>query len=351
MCAEQSHDAGQLAFYRKLSAHNLAPLWSVMADLVTPEPHSACRPGHWPYAAVREAALEAGGLISTQEAERRVLVLENPGLRGRSQVTTSLYAGVQLVLPGELARAHRHAAAALRFILEGDGAHTIGNGERVIMHPGDFVVTPSWSWHEHGNDSGRPVLWLDGLDVPLIQFLDASFAETYAAPRQPVVRTTGAVGPTLPLAAHPGAVYSYPYARSREVLERLQRGAALDPCQGFKLCYTDPVSGGYALPTLGAWLQLLPAGLSTDRYRSTDATVFAVAEGRGRSRVGENVVIEWRERDVFVVPSWTPLSHQSEATSVLFSFSDRPIQQILGLFREERSGAAGSSGANGAPAG
>ncbi len=137
------------AFYERISRQNLTPLWLSLANLVTPEPVSACRPAAWAFADIRAAMLEAGGLITAKEAERRVLVLENPGLRGQSKITTDLYAGVQLVLPGEIAPAHRHAQSALRFVLEGGGAHTAVNGERTTMHEGDFIITPPMAWHEH----------------------------------------------------------------------------------------------------------------------------------------------------------------------------------------------------------
>src|SRR4030095_12558351 len=121
----------------------------------------------------------------------RVLILENPGLRGQSKITTDLYAGVQLVLPGEVALAHRHTQSALRFVLEGSGAHTAVNGERTIMHEGDFIITPPMAWHDHGNESDRPIFWLDGLDIPIVQFLDASFAEHHDEEKQPVSRPVG----------------------------------------------------------------------------------------------------------------------------------------------------------------
>ncbi len=165
------------AFYRKIDGENLTALWNVMGDLITPEPKSACRPHLWRFDTIRAHMMEAGRLITAKEAERRVLILENPGLRGQSKVTTSLYAGIQLVMPGEVAPAHRHSQSALRFILEGKGAHTAVDGERTRMEPGDFVITPSMTWHDHGNETDEPMFWLDGLDIPLVQFFDASFAE------------------------------------------------------------------------------------------------------------------------------------------------------------------------------
>src|SRR5262245_1572710 len=141
----------RLAFYERIGQKHLTPLWTSLAKLVTPEPVSACQPASWSFADIRAAMIEAGRLITAKEAERRVLVLENPGLRGQSKITTDLYAGVQLVLPGEVAPAHRHSQSALRFVLEGDGAHTAVNGERTLMGPGDFVIMPQRAWQRHGN--------------------------------------------------------------------------------------------------------------------------------------------------------------------------------------------------------
>jgi len=156
------------AFYEKIDKQNLTPLWTVLADLVTPEPKSRCRASLWRFADIKTALTEAGGLITAKEAERRVLILENPGLRGESKITTSLYAGIQMVLPGEVAPAHRHTQSALRFVLDGSGAHTAVDGERTIMTYGDFVITPPMAWHDHGNTSEEPMFWLDGLDIPLV---------------------------------------------------------------------------------------------------------------------------------------------------------------------------------------
>ena len=336
------------AFYTRIGEQNLAPLWLSLANLVTPEPSSGCRPASWAFADIRAAMLEAGSLITAKEAERRVLVLENPGLRGQSKVTTDLYAGVQLVLPGEVAPAHRHSQSALRFVLEGGGAHTSVNGERTIMHEGDFIITPPMAWHDHGNLSDRPIFWLDGLDIPVVQFLDASFAEHLGQDEQPISRPEGdseaRFGTNLlPVDHKAGAaaspVFTYPYVRTREALERMRRTEAWDPCHGLKMRYINPATGSYPMATIGAFIQLLPKGFSTVAYRSTDATVFAPIEGRGRTRIGEDFVVDWQARDVFVVPSWKRVRHEATEDSVLFSFSDRPIQEATHLFREDRAGA------------
>lgn len=334
------------AFYDRIDKKNLTPLWTVMGALITPEPRSNCRPAVWRFDEIREAMVEAGGLITAKEAERRVLILENPGLRGESKITTSLYAGIQLVLPGEVAPAHRHTQSALRFVLEGSGAFTAVSGEKTVMEFGDFVITPPMAWHDHGNETDAPMFWLDGLDIPLVSFLDASFAEGMDEDQQPVTRMAGQsyaeFGHNLmpvdaPRSGHVSPIFNYPYARSRETLEALRRGGAPDPCHGWKLRYTNPIDGGWAMPTIGTCIQLLPDG-STTPYRSTDATVFACAEGKGRSHVGDTV-LEWGARDVFVVPSWQPVVHEADGDAVLFSYSDRPVQEKLGLWRERRGNA------------
>ena len=168
--------AERQAFYDRIAPANLAPLWEQLHSLVTPEPTTSCIPALWRYEEVRPYLMQAGGLITAQEAQRRVLILENPGLKGQATITGSLFAGLQLILPGEVAPAHRHTQSALRFIIEGHGAYTAVNGERTAMHPGDFVITPSWTWHDHGNETEEPMVWLDGLDIQIVKLLSASFA-------------------------------------------------------------------------------------------------------------------------------------------------------------------------------
>jgi gentisate 1,2-dioxygenase len=341
------------AFYDRIDKKNLTALWLSLADLVTPEPKSPCEPASWRFDEIREYMLEAGSLITAKEAERRVLVLENPGLRGQSKITTDMYAGVQLVMPGEVAPAHRHTQSALRFVLEGEGAYTAVNGERTIMHEGDFIITPPWAWHDHGNPSPDPIFWLDGLDIPVIQSLDASFAEHLDVDEQPITRPVGdsdaRYGYNILPVDHAGGggsspVFNYPYSRTREALERLRRAEQWDPCHGLKMRYTNPITGNHAMATMATFIQLLPKGFATAAYRSTDATIFVPIEGKGRStismRSGEEFVVEWNKRDIFVVPSWHRVRHEAiDSDAVIFSYSDRPIQEALHLFREERGNA------------
>lgn len=332
-------------FYAKIGTQNLAPLWEQMHNLVTRTPQSACQPACWSYATARDYLAEAGELITAKEAERRVLILENPGLRGKAAVTTALYAGLQMILPGEIAPAHRHSQAALRLILEGDGAYTAVDGERAYMRRGDFVITPSWTWHDHGNETNAPMVWLDGLDVPLVATLDASFSAAAEQDAQDSVRPSGdalarfgnAMAPMdwVPPANKASPLFTYPFERTLASLRALSNTDKPDACHGFKLRYLNPLTGGYPMPTIGAFAQMLPAGFRGDHYRCSAGTVFAVLEGEVAAHVGAHTY-RVVPNDVFVVPSWAPLRLESAEESVLFSFSDRPVQEVLGLWRELR---------------
>lgn len=335
-------------FYQRIDSQALFPLWEQLHNLVPPQPTTTCVPALWRFGEVRPYLMEAGQLISAEEAVRRVLVLENPGIRGQASITPSLYAGLQLILPGEIAPSHRHSQSALRFVVEGKGAYTAVDGERTTMHPGDFIITPSWTWHDHGNPSetegGEPVIWLDGLDIPTVRFYGAGFAENYPQAVQPVRRPDGNSlarygANMLPLrhevqgATSP--IFSYPYARTREALATLEQQGEVDAWDGVKLRYVNPATGGWAMPTIGTCMQLLPRGFAGKTARCTDATVYSVVEGRGRAIIGGQT-FHFEPKDTFVVPSWVTLSLQADDACVLFSYSDRPVQEALGLLREAR---------------
>jgi len=330
-------------FYDEIAKQHLAPLWERVSGLVTRSPAPIARPVHWQYPIVRASLLNAGRLLTAEEAERRVLILENPGLPGQSQVTDSLFSGLQLLLPGERASAHRHVASALRVFLEGSGAYTVVNGERTNMERGDFVITPNWTWHNHGNDGPDPVIWLDGLDVPMVNLFKASFSEGSYSRDLPAgarlgdseARFAGALLPDGCQSSLSSPLLNYRYSHARENLAAMYRHGPVDPCHGVKLRYVNPLTGGPAMPTMSSALQLLPGGFRTQPYRSTDGTVFVVIEGRGQSRIDESL-FDWAENDIFVSPSWALQQHNARTEAILFSFSDRAAQEKLGLWRERR---------------
>jgi gentisate 1,2-dioxygenase len=336
-------------YYARIGKHNMAPLWEVLHKLLAKEPVTQATPHVWKYREVRKALLESAEIISAEEAERRVLVLENPSLRDKSCITEALYAGLQLIMPGEIAPTHRHSPAALRFIIEGSRAFTAINGEKAYMEPGDLILTPSWVWHDHGHEGEVPVVWLDGLDIPMVRYMGPVFAEGYPEGDGYYPRTYAAGdnqarygANMLPLGAtfatQNSPVFHYPYAQTRAALERLAKAKDVDPYHGIKMEYINPATGGPAMPTIGTYMQHLPKGFSGETYRSTAAWVYAVADGEGRTVVGDRT-IDWRKQDVFVIPAWYQHRHEASSDSFLFSFSDKPVHDKLGWFREVRGNA------------
>ena len=339
---EGSKDPKRAAFYEKISQQDMTPLWEVLKDLVTKEPRTLCAPAIWHFDQVKPLVDEAGGLLTAQEAERRVLVLENPALRGQSRVTNTLYAGLQLILPGEIAGAHRHTASAIRLILDGEGAYTQVDGEKTVMKYGDFVLTPNWTAHDHGNESKVPMIWLDVLDVPTVNFFETAFAEHLDDAVQNTARVdndslwrfgSGVLPDGTDTSMIRSPIVNYAYERVRPILDRMKKTGDVDKYHGYRLRYANPFNGGWSSPTMGAHLSLLPKGFRSETYRSTDGTIFVCLEGRGTTKIGEET-IEWGPRDVFVVPTWKPYSHKVDGETVLFSISDRPAQEALGIWRE-----------------
>lgn len=352
--ADAPNQAEREKFYAKVEERDLSPLWTRTLVQSEPKLFIKSRPHLWDFDNVlRPLLLEAGGLITAQEANRRVLSLENPGLQGGApRILESLYAGLQMILPGECAPAHRHTPSALRFIMQGKGAWTAVQGERSFMEPGDFIITPSMAWHDHGHDGDEPFFWMDGLDIPMVAAFGPMFFEAYPADRAPQSRAPGDSSARYGANMRPvtgkwdrpeSPVFHYPYARSREALDILRKNGELDPYDGVKLEYIDPLRGGSAMPTISAFLQLLPKGFSGETYRTTENIVFSAVEGQGRLIAGEpgsEKTINWKTRDIFAVPCWVPFRLEAEGgDACLFSYSDRVAQHKLALWREQRGNA------------
>ena len=227
-----------------------------------------------------------------------------------------------MIMPGEIAPAHRHVSSAIRFVLDGEGAYTAVEGEKAFMSPGDFVITANWAPHDHGNPSDKPMLWLDVLDAPAINFYETSFGEDFGSPTQETTRRDGDSlsfygSGVLPDGTAPSKrtpIINYTYARTRPIIERMMAAGDIDKSHGARVRYANPSTGGPVLPTMGANLAMLPKGFRGEPYRSTDSTVFVCAEGRGTTTV-DGQVLEWGPRDVFVVPSWKRYAHTAAASS------------------------------------
>ncbi|KAJ5779254.1 RmlC-like cupin domain-containing protein [Penicillium paradoxum] len=309
-------------YYDSLTGQNVSPLWTVLDKMVPPKPNPSSTTTIWRYDSLRAPLMQSGELITAEEAERRVLMLVNPSLEA-PYTTDTIYAGLQLILPGETAPAHRHMAFALRFIVEGSSGFTAVEGEKLTMGRGDVILTPSWSWHDHGNEGTGPMIWLDGLDLPLYRFLPINFAENYASSRYPsrlvtesklkIPWSTAAASLDADMATSDYARYEY----------RLEGGAHLSR-------------------TISAQAERIAAGCTSAKSRETASFVYHVFEGEGYSMVvspgGKDEKIEWKSRDTFSVPAWSVISHTCTlptGQAYLFAINDRPIVEALGLSRKE----------------
>jgi gentisate 1,2-dioxygenase len=333
-------------FSAELEKFHMAPLWTVYREVLTPEPRLREIPYLWPWSVVRPRLLRAGELITAAEAERRVLMFVNPNSPTRIGSTATIYTAAQLILPGESARAHRHSPAALRFLIEGRGAFTCVDGERVWMAPGDLILTPSMVWHDHGNEGSEPVMWLDGLDLPLMASFNSMFLQEFGEWAQPETmprarseklfgRGLFPSGSTATTAVPYSPVWAYRWEDAREALQSLAQSSDADPFDGFLLEYVNPATGGEIFPTMGCRLQLLPKGSHTSAHRHTGSFVYHVAEGSGFSVVN-GMRLDWQKGDTFAVPIWCWHEHAAPAgDAVLFSVTDEPLLAPLGLLRTE----------------
>jgi len=271
----------QEAFSARMAEKHITPLWTIANRIVMREPTPKIPPVYWNYQRdVRPYILEAAEVISAAEAHRRVLVLNNPTLKHGA--THTLTCAIQLIKGGEIAPAHRHSQAALRFVIEGEGAYTAVNGERTYMKPGDFIVTPAWTWHDHGKETEGAMIWLDGLDVPLVNHLGATFSEDYDGegafpqsrpPHDSVSRYGSGMLPLEPITHRHSPVFCYPYERTRTALENMRKADDWDVCHALKLKYYDRFK---SVLSPKAWeAAALPCSLPISAARSVRVVVLS----------------------------------------------------------------------------
>jgi gentisate 1,2-dioxygenase len=305
-----------------LSAAGLDAPWLEPGPLIKPKA-SAMQAGLWRWRDIEPLVRRSPEFMAPgRGAERRILRLDNRGVPERTAGHTISIA-VQYLLPGEVAPAHRHTPSAIRFMLHGEGAYTTIEGDKFVMRRGDLVVTPSMTWHDHGNEGAEPVVWTDALDSPVVRYLENLAMDPYEGETQPV--RTG------PPARHLHYRWETAYVE-------LQRRAAApgDPHDDVIVEYVDPTTGRSVVPALGCYLQMLRPGVRTRPHRETSSAVYHVVEGAGVTDI-DGIRYEWGEGDFFAIPPRSLHAHANPGTTpaILYSVQDVPLLRALGFYRME----------------
>lgn len=332
-------------FYTEVKRSCLAPLWLQRGS----KPYQSVVPHLWKWSEIRPKILRAVDATSTVDAERRVLGLVNPSFidSGKFATTPTLIAAIQIIMPGEVAVAHHHTAAALRIIMEGKGGYTVTDGEQCWMEPGDLILTPSWTFHDHAHQGEGPMIWLDGLDAPLMGALDARFFERFPEERQqPITQPDDASTRRFAAAGLRPAAYrwdkpyspltKYPWQHTVEALNKMGESEAT-PFDDLYLEFINPHTGGPVMPTIGAYAQKLRAGTYTKSHRHIPSVVYYIFRGSGVTKI-EGERFSWSAGDILVLPGWHWHEHSNSSKSedaILLSFTDEPVLRSLGIYREE----------------
>jgi gentisate 1,2-dioxygenase len=325
----------------ELKSLNLVPLWPSLRGVLPPKvPTRQTRPTYWAYKTLRPLLLKAGELTPIEKAERRVLVLANPG-HGleKMQASAAMYLGMQLLLPGEWAPSHRHTPNAVRMIVEGEGAYTTVDGEKCPMSRGDLILTPTGLWHEHGHDGTEPVVWLDVLDLPLVYYMEASYHIN--GQRQDVVPGRGdqqyiraGVVPTRVFERSQKAypMLRYAWTDARAALESL---AADDPSvEHVQVTYTNPETGDDAENILGFYALMLRPGQTLRLPARSPAQVFHVIEGQVEAQIMDST-FNLVEADTCCAPGYeavTLKNLKSDRPSFVFIADESPLHRKLGVY-------------------
>lgn len=299
--------------YPRLNALSIQAGWAKPTPSLWPLPRENFEPRQWSWAEGRIALDAAGRLVSTELAERRNLILYNPVDPARYATVRTLICAYQMILAREVARSHRHTPNALRLVLEGEGATTVVDGERLFMKPNDVILTPAWCWHGHEGAADAPCYWLDCLDAPLVHLLEPMFLESHPQIYEPVTSV-----PT-------DSPYIFRWATVQDSLAR----TAPDPSgrHGRRVALESP-----ALKNIGLYMEHLDRGARTKPYRTTANNVFCCVEGEGVTTVGETRFV-WRRGDVVAIPAWRMFAHEAKSDATLFTMTDEPVHEVLGWLR------------------
>lgn len=335
--------------YAHMSTEDLQPLWA-MHGILTPEPKPRTQAYRWGAKQMRALGERAGHLVPLDRGgDRRVLACANPGLNGAPYATSTLWAAVQFLGPHEMAPAHRHSPSALRFVLEGEGVWTMIDGDPLHMAAVDLIPTPASTYHEHHNPSDKGMLWVDVLDLPVVEFLEAVFFEEGSSeevdPKTDPLSTSELLygrpglmpaGDVEPPGEDHSPLLAYRWEDTDAALRQQMRVTGDSDAT---VRFTDPLRGGDVMPTLRCEMRRVAAGTTTTAHRQTGSRVSTVLHGSGQITIGEST-FDIEHGDILAIPSWAWVTVQANPGSEdldLFTTSDAPVLGALKLFREERS--------------
>jgi len=332
---------------RRLAEKWISGIWRIPAGARPGDPKTKIQPHLWKWADIYDGLVQARDQIKLErgQAERRTLRLVNPGAQESEMTSHTLLFAFQMIQPGEVAPPHRHTMSAIRFILQGKGAYTNVDNQKMVMEDGDLILTPRWAWHEHAHEGAEPMIWIDGLDVPFIQSLQVVSFEPFPEKRMPLgaprydASAYGMARPVTSEAEKPTAPLHYRWQDTYPALKKLAEGAP-NPYEGYAMEYVNPLTGGPTLPTLSCWIQLLKPGQRTQSHRHTSTVLYHAFRGRGTTVINGQE-FHWEQGDNFVVPLWHWHEHANTAASddaILFSMNDAPVLKPFGLYREEGPG-------------
>lgn len=333
-----------------LRGRSVSGLWNLDHAERQSDPKTRVKPHLWKWDEIYDSLLQAREKISVASGsvERRVIRLVNPGMAESEMTSHTMLLSFQLIQPGEVAPAHRHTMAAIRFILQGKGAYTNVDGQKMVMEEGDLILTPQGSWHEHAHEGNEPMVWIDGLDVPFVQALQVISFDPYREGRLPVneaIDPQAYYGMTRPVERNGQERMPLLHYQWRDTYPSLQRlaGGNGNPYDGVALEYVNPETGGPTLPTFSCWIQMLRPSERTQAHRHNSTSIYHVFRGSGTTMI-DNEPFHWEKGDTFIVPLWSWHQHanrSSDQEAILFSMHDLPILRAFGLYREEQRGLSG----------
>lgn len=330
-----------------MERRHLIPLWELEAEIMGLVPNPRTQPWLWHWEDLYDIASRAGSLVPVERGgDRRAIALANPGQAGMPYATSTLWAAVQWLNGREVAPAHRHTSQAIRFIIDGAGSYSTVEGDKVFLERGDLVLTPPWTWHDHGSESDERAIWMDALDIPLNNFLDASFFEPFPAESQEVTAQINGsvlkhgVGTMRPAWEPRSTTYppmsAFKWADTERALTNLAQVDA-DPFDDVAMEYTNSHTGAPVMLSFTCWMQMLRPGVHTQAHRHTGSSVYLAFEGHGETII-DGVRFAWGPGDMFVIPSWAMHEHvnlDGDDRALLFSVHDTPLLKAVGKFRVE----------------